>query len=81
MMMNIRDSVMPVGFIVAVETNRIVGRAPPALAYVATFPNPSDALSAVRKLGGPTEKVKVVAEITPSTVAALGVAQKTVKLL
>jgi hypothetical protein len=79
--MSSRDGTLPVGFIVAVETKRLFGRAPGALAYVATFPNPVDALSAVKQLGGPNEKVKIVAEILRSTVVALGVGHKTVRLL
>ena len=79
--MSSRDGTAPVGFIVAVETKQLFRRAPTALAYVATFSNPIDALSAVRRLGGPDEKVTIVAEILKSTVVALGLGQKTVRLL
>jgi hypothetical protein len=73
---------LPVGFIVVVETQHRFGLgAPIALAYAATFSNPVDALNAVKKLGGPNEKVRVVAEMQKSTATVLGLSQKTVKQL
>jgi len=81
-MMSSRIGTLPVGFIVVVENrHRLALGAPIALAYAATFPNPVDALNAVKKLGSPNEKVRVVAEMQKSTATVLGLSNKTVKQL